>query len=168
VAASVTDAPLMGFPNASFTVTVMVDVPPVRTDVGLALTVDWPAEGAPAVTVTTAVWVTATPLMDAETVFAPATVELMLPVATPLAPVVPAGCASVLPVPVAERTTLAPLIGLPLASRAVTVMSDVVAPLEAAMLVGAAPTVDRDADTPPGPGSPPPDALMQATLPVSV
>jgi hypothetical protein len=61
VAASWTDAPPIGFPNASFTVTVMVDVPPTRTDVGLALTVDCPAEGAPAVTVTTAVWVTATP-----------------------------------------------------------------------------------------------------------
>jgi hypothetical protein len=167
LAARVTVAPLTGLPNASFAVTVIVDVPlPARMDVGLALTVDWPADGGPAVTVTVAVWVIETPLMVAETVFVPAAVDDSVPVATPLAPVVPDGWAIVLPLPVADSTTLAPLTGLPFASRAVTVMSEVVPPFEAAMLVGDAPTVDREADTPPSP--PPLDAFMQATLPVSV
>jgi hypothetical protein len=168
LAARATVAPLTGLPNASFAVTVIVDVPlPARMDVGLALTVDCAADGGPAVTVTVAVWVIETPLMVAETVFVPAAVDDSVPVATPLAPVVPDGWAIVLPLPVADSTTLAPLTGLPLASRAVTVMRDVVPPLDAAMLVGDAPTLDWDADTP-SPGSPPPDALMQATLPVSV
>jgi len=59
-------------------------------------------------TVTVAVCVMATVLIVAETVFDPATVELRLPVATPLAGVVPAGCVSVFPVPVADNTTVAP------------------------------------------------------------
>jgi hypothetical protein len=44
---------------------------------------------------------------------ASATVELSVPVATPLAFVVPTGWVSVLPVPVAERTTVAPATGFP-------------------------------------------------------
>ena len=50
----------------------------------------------------------ATLLMVAETTFAPGLVELRVPVATPLALVVPLGCVSVLPVPVAASTTVAP------------------------------------------------------------
>jgi hypothetical protein len=50
-----------------------------------------------------------TELIVADTVFVPATVELKLPVATPLASVVPSGCVTVLPaVGVAATTTVAP------------------------------------------------------------
>ena len=91
-------------------------------EVGAAVTVDWVAETAPAVTVTEAVCVIATALIVADTVLASATVEPRVPVATPLAFVVPTGCVSALPVPVAASTTVAPLIGLPVASRAVTVI----------------------------------------------
>src|ERR1043166_39914 len=90
----------------------------------VALTVDCAAETVPAVTTTVAVWAMATVLIVADTVFAAATVELSVPVATPLAFVVPTGCVRVLPVPVAASTTVAPLTGLPEASRAVTVMVD--------------------------------------------
>src|SRR2546428_392309 len=79
-----------------------------------------------------AVCVMATELMVAEMVFVSAVVELRVPVATPLALVVPTGCVNVLPVVgVAASTTVAPAIGLPLASLAVTVMVDV--PLPAAI-----------------------------------
>src|SRR5260370_26055972 len=79
---------------------------------------------AAAFTLTVAVWVIATVLIVAETVFDSATVELRLPVATPLALVVPTGCVRVFPVPVATSTTVAPAIGLPFASFAVTVIVD--------------------------------------------
>jgi hypothetical protein len=113
-------------------------------DVGLALTVDVVADGTSAVTVTTAVCVMATPSIVAETVLAPATVEVSVPVATPLALVGPAGCVTVLPVPVAEITTVAPLMGAPPASRAVTVT--VALPLPAVIEDGAAATVDWDGE----------------------
>src|SRR5439155_26850974 len=87
------------------------------------------------------------PLMVAETAFDPATVELKLPFATPLAFVGPGGCVSVLPEPLADSTTVAPLIGFPLASRAVTVIVD--APLPAVIDVGDATTLDCDAETDP-------------------
>src|SRR5439155_16361676 len=74
-------------------------------------------------------------------------VELSEPVATPLPFVGPAGCVSVLPEPLAARTTVAPLMELPFASRAVTVIVDV--PLPAVIDVGAAVTLDCDADTGP-------------------
>src|SRR5690348_7018667 len=89
---------------------------------------------------TLAVRVIGVPLMAAETVFVPPTVELKAPVVTPLALVVPEGCVSVLPVPVAARTTVAPWMGFKKASRAVTVIVDV--PPLAAIEVGAALTVD--------------------------
>src|SRR6266446_643887 len=54
----------------------------------------------------------ATALIVAETVLVAATVELNVPVATPLAFVVPTGCVSVFPVPVAASTTVAPATGL--------------------------------------------------------
>jgi len=67
--------------------------------------------------------------MVAETVFASAMVDASVPVATPLAFVVALGCVSVFPVVgVAVSTTVAPAIGLPLASRAVTVMVEVPLP----------------------------------------
>jgi len=52
---------------------------------------------------------------------------------------------SVLPEPVALSTTLTPLTGLPLASRAVTVIVDV--PLPAVIAVGEATTLDCAAST---------------------
>src|SRR5213593_4669996 len=84
--------------------------------------------------------------MVAETVFDSATVELRVPVATPLPFVVPLGWVSVLPVPVAARTTVAPAIGFPDASRAVTVIVDWLLPLEA-VIGDVATTLDCPADT---------------------
>src|SRR6266849_5597672 len=95
----------------------------------------------PALTVTVAVCVMATPPTVAETVLAPRPVELSVPVATPPASVVPAGWVSVFPVPEAVRTKLAPPIGRPLASRAVTVMVLTLVPALAVMALGAAVTV---------------------------
>jgi len=147
VAASVTVAPWIGLPLASFAVTVMVEVPLPAVMGDVAVTVDTVAETAPAFTTTVAVWVIATPLIVADTVFDPTAVELRLPVATPLASVAPTGCVTVLPVVgVAARTTEAPWIGFPSASRAVTVMVEV--PLPAA-IGDVAVTVDRAAETEP-------------------
>src|SRR5438552_2533471 len=82
----------------------------------------------------------AVPFAVAETVFASATVEPSVPVATPLTLVVPLGWVSVLPLPVAESATVAPLTGLPLSSFTVTVIVDV--PLPAVSEVGDALSVD--------------------------
>jgi len=147
VAASVTVAPWTGFPLASRAVTVMVDVPLPAVIGDVAVTVDSVADTAPAFTTTVAVWVIATVLIVAETVFDPAAVELKLPVATPLASVVPMGCVSVFPaVGVAASVTVAPAIGFPFASFAVTVMVDVPLP---AVIGELAVTVDWAADTAP-------------------
>jgi len=129
VAASVTVAPWIRLPLASRAITVMVDVPLPAVIGEVAVTVDCAAETVPALTTTVAVWVMATELIVADTVFDPAAVELKLPVATPLASVVPSGWVSVFPaVGAAASTTVAPWIGLPLASRAVTVIVDVPLP----------------------------------------
>src|SRR5947208_3091284 len=127
----------------------MVEVPVPAAIGEVALTVDWPAETGPAFTTTVAVWVIATALMVADAAFDPAAVELKVPVTTPLASVVPSGCVSVFPaVGVAASVTVAPSIGFPLASRAVTVMVDWLDPLDA--LIGeVAVTVDCAADTAP-------------------
>src|SRR2546422_243582 len=94
-----------------------------------------------------AVCVMASALMVADTVLVSAGGELRGPVATPLALVVPTGCVTVLPVVgVAASTTVAPAIGFPLASFAVTVMVEV--PLPAA-IGDVAVTVDWVADTAP-------------------
>src|SRR5204863_502635 len=146
VAASVTVAPCTGFPFASRAVTVIVDVPLPAVIGDVALTVDWLADTVPAFTTTVAVWVTPIPSIVAEIVLDSASVDASVPVVTPLALVVAAGCVSVLPVPVAASTTVAPCTGLPLASRAVTVIVDV--PLPAA-IGDVAPTVDCLADTAP-------------------
>src|SRR5437762_936513 len=124
VAASTTVAPCTGLPLASRAVTVIVEVPLPAVIGDVALTVDWLADTAPAFTTTVAVCVIATALIVAEIVFDSASVDASVPVATPLAFVVVTGCVSVLPDPVAASTTVAPGIGLPLASRAVTVMVD--------------------------------------------
>src|SRR3989440_2769 len=149
LAASTTVAPAIGLPLASFAVTVIVLVSvPALIDVGAAATVDCAAETPPAVTVTVAVCVMATVLIVADTVFAPAAVDESVPVATPLASVVPTGCVSVFPaVGVAASTTVAPAIGLPLASFAVTVI--VLVSLPALLDLGPAPTLDCAAETPP-------------------
>src|SRR5438132_1903605 len=149
VAASSTVIPATGFPEASLAVTVIVVGPPPAVMLaGAAATVDRVAETTPVVTVTGAVWVSAVPFTVAETVFPSATVELSVPVATPLPFVPPAGCVRVFPVPDAANTTAAPPIRLPFASFAVTVIVLLVPP--AAMLAGAAATVDWLDETAPG------------------
>src|SRR6266545_3880112 len=123
VADTTTVTPLIWFPPASFAVTVIVELPlPAVIELGDAATVDCEAETGPGFTVTDAVWVMAVPFAVAETVFVSATLELSVPVATPLAFVVPPGCVSVLPLPVAASTTVAPPTGFPFASFAVTVI----------------------------------------------
>src|SRR6059036_3734741 len=146
VAASTTVAPWMGLPFASRAVTVIVELPLPAAIGDVAPTVDWLADTAPAFTTTVAVWVMATALIVAEIVFDSASVDASVPVATPLAFVGAAGCVSVLPDPVAANTTVAPWIGLPLASRAVTVIVEL--PLPAA-IGDVALTVDCAADTGP-------------------
>src|SRR5205823_2156707 len=132
VADNATVAPGIGLPNPSLAVTVIVEVPVPAAIGDVAVSVDWAAETAPAFTTTVAVCVMATASIVADTVFDPAAVELRVPVATPLAFVVPTGWVSVFPaVGVAARTTVAPAIGFPFASRAVTVIVDV--PLPAAI-----------------------------------
>src|SRR5439155_739095 len=117
VALRMTVAPATGLPSASRAVTVIVEVPVP------AVIVDWAAETAPAFTTTVAVCVMATASIVAETVFDSATVDDSAPVATPLAFVVPSGCVRVFPVVgVAASTTVAPWIGFPFPSFAVTVM----------------------------------------------
>src|SRR5438034_7146184 len=124
----------------------MVDwLDPLDAVIGeVAVTVDWTADTAPAFTTTVAVCVIATALIVAEIVFDSASVDASAPVATPLAFVGAAGCVSVFPDPVAASTTVAPGIGLPFASRAVTAIVDV--PLPAA-IGDVALTVDGRADT---------------------
>ena len=88
------------------------------------------------------------PFTVAVTVFVPAAVELSAPVICPAAFVVPTGCVSVLPVAgVTASDTVAPVTGLPLASRTVTVM--VLAPAPAVIVAGVAATVDWAALGPP-------------------
>src|SRR2546426_512454 len=146
VAASTTVAPCTGLPLASRAVTVIVDVPLPAAIGEVAVTVDCAADTVPAFTTTVAVCVIATALIVAEIVFDSASVDASVPVATPLAFVVVAGCVSVLPDPVAASTTVAPGIGLPFASRAVTVIVEL--PLPAA-IGDVALTVDWLADTAP-------------------
>src|SRR2546429_9779536 len=117
----------------------MVEVPLPATIGDVAVTVDRLADTVPAFTTTTAVCVIATELIVADTVFVPAVVEVSVPVATPLALVVAAGCVSVLPaVGVAARTTVAPSIGFPLASLAVTGPVEVPVPARIADVPGTA------------------------------
>src|SRR3989442_6961264 len=87
------------------------------------------------------------PLIVAEIVFPSATLEVRMLLNAPLLPVVPELGVSVLPDPVAESATLAPLIVLPFASLAVTVIVE--DPLPAVNAVGAALTVDCEAESGP-------------------
>src|SRR5207249_1377157 len=98
VAASTTVAPSIRFPLASLAVTVTVELPVPATIGDVAVTVDCAADTAPAVTTTVVVCVIATASIVADTVFASAAVDDSVPVATPLAFVVPTGCISVFPV----------------------------------------------------------------------
>src|SRR5690348_6133730 len=111
-----------------------------------ALTVDCEAETAPGFTTTAAVWVIATPLIVADTVLVSALVDATVPVATPEPLVVPTGCVSEFPVPLEAITTVAPAMGLPFASFAVTVT---VEPVPPAVMGEAADTVDWVAETGP-------------------
>ena len=94
-----------------------------------------------------AVWVMVTELIVAEMVFDPDAVEDSVPVATPFTSAVPTGCVNVLPaVGVAASVIVAPWIGLPFASFAVTVIVDVPLP---AVIGDVAATVDCVAETSP-------------------
>jgi hypothetical protein len=124
--------------NASRAVTVIVEaVEPATHDdkhaamVGVArATVEVPAFTAAGLTTMVAVCVIVTaPFTSALTVFDCATVELIVPVAIPEPLVVLAGWVMVLPVPVADSVTDAPLIALPKASRTVTVIVAALLPL---------------------------------------
>src|SRR5204863_422945 len=126
LASNVTVAPGTGFPTASSAVTVSVDtLEPALAGIaaGSAVTRDWVLLGGP-------------------------TVPLNVAVQTPVVgSVVPLGGVSVLPAPpVTVRKPLAPPIGLPAASRAVTV---IVAEPPAVIDAGAASTVEVVADTGP-------------------
>src|SRR6266516_2858648 len=106
----------------------MVELPLPAVIGDVALTVDCAADTVPGFTTTVTVCATATPLIVADTVFDSATVEVRVPVATPLALVVALGCVTVFPRPVAPSTTVAPATGLPKASRAVTVIVELPVP----------------------------------------
>jgi hypothetical protein len=147
VALRMTVAPGTGLSKASRAVTVRVEVPLPAVIGDVAATLECVPETVLAVTTTVAVWVTATALIVADTVFDSATSELRVPVATPSAPVGPPGCVTVFPVPVAATTTVAPRIGLPNPSLAVTVMVEVPVPAAIGVVVV---TVDAAADTVPG------------------
>src|SRR5256885_6838310 len=125
----------------------MVEPPPPAVIGDVTPTVDCDADTAPTSTTTLAVEVIVTVLIVADTIFVPAAVELRVPVATPFASVVPAGWVNVLPaVGVAASVTVAPRVGFPFASLAVTGIVDV--PLPAASRDRAG-TVDRPTDTGP-------------------
>src|SRR5438046_692442 len=107
----------------------MVELPLPAAIGDVAVTVDWAAATAPTFTTTAAVGVLAPASIGPDTVSASAAAVASVPVATPLASVVPPGCVSVFPVVgVAASVTAAPWTGLPFASRAVTVMVDVPLP----------------------------------------
>src|SRR5579864_2986171 len=139
--ASVTDPvnPAATLLLASSALTWMAGVIPDPAVALLGATENTRCVAPPDVTVTVSVWVTATPPIVALTILVPATVDDRAPVATPLPSVGEGGCVTVFPVPVAARTAVRPGIGLPNASRAVAVMTELP---PAAMVVGEAPSVD--------------------------
>src|SRR2546430_17716275 len=97
----------------------MVEAPLPAVIGEVAATVDCAADTVPAFTTTVAVCVMATELTVADTVLVSAVVELNVPVATPLAFVVPMGCANVLPVVgLAASGAVAPRVRVPLAALA--------------------------------------------------
>src|ERR1051326_6612504 len=132
----------------------MVDVPLPILIGDVAVTVDCAGDTGPGLTTTLAVCVRrSVPFTLAVTVLVPGAVELSVPVAWPFTWVGAPGCVSVLPVVgVAASVTVAPLTGLPPASRTVTGI--VLEPEPAVIVAGAAPTHDCDAPAPPPPGLP--------------
>src|SRR2546426_11331636 len=99
----------MGLPAASPPFPVTAALPPPAAIGDVAVTVACAADTVPAFTTTVAVWVIATELIVAETVLEPAAVDDRVPVATPLASVVPTGWVRVFPpVGVAASVTVAP------------------------------------------------------------
>src|SRR2546427_5417793 len=99
----------MGWRSASRAVTVIAEVPLPAVMGDVAVTVDKDADTVPAFTTTVAVWVIATALIVAETVLEPAAVDDRVPVATPLASVIPTGCVRALaPVSVPARASASP------------------------------------------------------------
>jgi hypothetical protein len=167
--ASVTVFPPIGFPLASSNVTVIVDAatPSAVTVAGLALTVETVADTGPAVNVTDAVCVSVivSVVSVAVIVLVPAIVERIVPVACPPASVAAAGCVIVSAAPRDDASvTVFPLTGLPLPSRSMTVMVEVVIP-SATTVVGLAVTVEVVADTAPAVNV---TAAVWATVRVSV
>jgi hypothetical protein len=137
--------PLTGFPLASFSVTVIVEVlePSAGTELGLAATVDRLALTAVATKLTVAVWITVTESVVslAVKVTDSATESFTANLACPFAPVVPATVVIVeLPLPAVNETAF-PLTGFPLASFRVTVIEEVLEP-SAGTELGLAATVD--------------------------
>lgn len=152
VAAKVTDVPLIELLFASRRVIVTVEVVEpfaVRPVLGEAAIVELVADGAPGANVTVLVTLDrpAGPVMLS--VFASATVEAMVPVATPDAFVTEAGWTSVFPVPVEPKVVATPAIGFPLASRRVIVTADVAEPSAVTPVLGEAAMVDVAADAAP-------------------
>src|SRR5258708_5786710 len=95
-------------------VTVVLAMPfAVMPELGEPEIVEFVVEGAPATKVTVEVTVVRPAGAVMARVFAPAAVDLIVPVATPEAFVTEAGCTSAFPVPVAEKVTVCPAIGLP-------------------------------------------------------
>ena len=146
--------PLTGFPFASLTVTVIVELlDPLATTfvLGHDVAVDREAliVDASAVNPTVGCCVTMTcpapGLIVAVIVFVSATVEATEAVATPAASVVDPGCVSVLPVPVDAIWTVWPGTAFPFASLTVTVIVELLAPFATTLVDGDAAAVDSDA-----------------------
>ena len=120
---STTAAPGTGllYWSSAVTVTVVTSVPLAITVAGTTPIVETPRSIGPGTQSTKRVSVTWNPSISARTTFCSATVEAMVPVAMPSAPVTPTGSTIVLPVPVASSVTEAPSTRLPSPSLTVTV-----------------------------------------------
>ncbi len=110
VTAPVNPVATLPFASRAVTWTVGEIATPATAEDGCCVNVRMAAP--PGFTSTVAVWATATPPIVAETVFASATVDERVPVATPLALVVPTGWVRALTVPLAASMTVAPWMGL--------------------------------------------------------
>lgn len=143
--AKVVVTPLTGLLFASRSVSVMVDVvvpSAVMPLEGEADNVELAAIGGPAMKVTDVVTPANPEGVAILSVFACATVEAMVPVATPEAFVTAAGWVSVFPVPVAAKVVETPLTGLPFASISVIVTVEVDEPSAVMPLDGEAAIVE--------------------------
>src|SRR5690606_22900182 len=144
-----TAAPGTRLLNASRAVTVAVAEPPTPIDVGFRARVELAPDAAAGVTVMFRVCAIVTPSISAPTSLSPAAVWVYVAVATPLA-LVGSGVVKEPPPATATGSTLAPAIGFPLASLAVTVTVEPPAPgLPAVMLDGDTVSVDCEALTGP-------------------